>query len=312
MARVTTPLVAFVDTDVELTDGWLEPLLAHFADPAVGLVAPRVRSLGSGSVLERYEQTSSPLDLGPEPARVRPGTRVSYVPAAAIVCRAEAIRQIGGFDESMRYGEDVDLVWRLAAAGWRCRYEPAAEVWHRPRPNWGAWVRQRVGYGSSAALLARRHPGALAPLRMSGWSIATWVLAVIGRPVTGSLVGAGSAAALIRKLPDVPPKAAFTLAAEGNLRAGDQIAGAVRRVWWPVVALAAWRSRTARRVLIVAALAARHPIRLVDDLAYSLGVWRGMITERTLDPVLPEISSWPGRRSTEARDDPTTPPADVR
>ncbi len=189
LARVTTPLVAFVDDDVELPDGWLDPLLAHFVDPRLALVAPRVRSPGSDSTLARYEHASSPLDLGPEPARIRAGTRVSYVPAAAIVCRVDALREVGGFDESLRFGEDVDLVWRLDLAGWRCRYEPGSEVRHRPRSTWGGWVRQRIGYGSSTASLARRHPGALAPIRMSGWSIGAWLLAALGRPIAGSLVG---------------------------------------------------------------------------------------------------------------------------
>jgi len=307
LARVGTALVAFVDTDVELPAGWLDSLLPHFVDDQVALVAPRVRSAGTSSPLARYELAHSPLDLGPEPARIRAGSRVSYVPAAAIVCRVAALREIGGFDESLRVGEDVDLVWRLDAAGWRCRYEPRSEVFHLPRTTWRAWVRQRVDYGSSTAPLARRHRGALAPIRMSGWSIATWVLAALGRPVAGAAVGVGSAAALIRKLPDVPPRAAFELAATGNVRAGDQLANAVRRVWWPLIAVAAIRSRAARRVLLAAALAARTPLRLLDDVAYSLGVWRGMLAERTAAPVVPEISSWPGRRPAEEPSDSPSP-----
>ncbi len=312
LTRVTTPLVAFVDTDVELPDSWLAPLLGHFADPQVALVAPRVTTAASGSPVTWYERGNSPLDLGPEPARVRAGTRVSYVPAAAIVCRVDARRDVGGFDESLRAGEDVDLVWRLDEAGWRCRYEPAAEVRHDPRPSWSAWVRQRITYGSSAAPLARRHHGALAPLRMNGWSVATWALAAVGRPILGSAVGVGSAAALIRKLPDVPRRAAFELAARGNLQAGDQIAKAVRRVWWPIVAVAAVRWRTARRVLLAAALASRHPVRLADDVAYSIGVWRGMIAERTMAPLVPEISSWPGRRPAAGPSDLPAQPAGAR
>lgn len=307
LAHVTTPLVAFVDDDVELPDGWLDPLLPHFADPRVALVAPRVRTPRLPGAIARYEHERSPLDLGPEPARVRGGTRVSYVPAAALVARAEVIRDLGGFDETLRFGEDVDLVWRLDAAGWRCRYEPASEVHHDPRPDWRGWLRQRVGYGSSAAPLARRHPGALAPIRMSGWSIASWALAAVGRPVLGTAVGAGSAAALIRKLPDVPPRAAFRLAGAGNLHAGDQIANAVRRVWWPLLAIAAIRSHTARRVLVGAVLAARHPLRLADDVAYSIGVWRGIAAERTVAPLVPEISSWPGRRPATAPAPPAGP-----
>ena len=82
---------------------------------------------------------------------------------------------------------------------------------------------------------------------MSGWSLAAWVLAAVGRPVAGLAVGVGSAAALVRKLPDVPPRAAFRLAARGNAEAGEQIATAVRRAWWPVLAVVALRSRAARR-----------------------------------------------------------------
>jgi mycofactocin system glycosyltransferase len=311
LAHVRTPLVAFVDTDVIVGEGWLEPLLPHFADPTVALVAPRVRSAESLSPVTAYERVHSPLDLGPEPARVRAGTRVSYVPAAAIVCRVDALRGVGGFDETIRFGEDVDLVWRLDAAGWRCRYEPVSVVLHRPRPSWTAWFRQRVTYGSSAAPLARRHPGALAPIRMNGWSVATWALTMTGRPLLASAVGTGSAAALIRKLPDVPPRAAFGLAARGNLHAGEQIANAVRRVWWPLVAVAALRSRSARRILLAAALAARRPVVLLDDVAYSVGVWKGIVTERTVTPLVPEISSWPGRRSAEPSSE-RPPPAGAR
>lgn len=292
-----TALVAFVDADVDVGDnaGWLEPLLAHFADPRVAVVAPRIVASDGTDALATYERTHSPLDMGPEPARVRAGTRVSYLPAAAFVCRTDALRAVDGFDTDLRFGEDVDLVWRLEDAGWRVRYEPAAVVHHQPRPDWAAWVKQRIDYGSSAGHLARRHPGKLAPLRMSGWSIAAWALAALGRPLTGAAVGLGSAVALVPKLPDVPPRESFRLAAMGNLRAGNMLANTVRRTWWPIVAVAAVRSRAARRVLVASALAAGDPRELVDDVAYSIGVWRGMWGARTLDPIVPAITSWPGR-----------------
>jgi mycofactocin glycosyltransferase len=296
LAVVTTSLVAFVDADVSLPAGWLEPLLGHFEDERVGLVAPRVRSAPARGMLARYELRHSPLDLGDEPARVRAGTRVSYVPAAAIVCRTDAVRDVGGFDAALRFGEDVDLVWRLDEARWRCRYEPAAEVLHAPRATWRGWITQRMAYGSSAAPLARRHPGALAPVRANGWSAVCWLLAAAGHPLLGSATGVATAAALVRQLPDVPPREAFRLAALGNARAGRLFADAVRRAWWPIVAVAALRSRTARRVALASAVAACSPLRFADDLAYCAGVWRGMWRERTVAPIVPRFSSWPGRR----------------
>src|SRR5262245_53531296 len=99
LTEVTTPLVAFVDVDARPEPGWLTLLLGHLADPGIVAVAPRVRSVPGPGWLARYELTQSPLDLGPRPARVRAGTRVAYVPAAALVAKADAVRAAGGFRE---------------------------------------------------------------------------------------------------------------------------------------------------------------------------------------------------------------------
>jgi mycofactocin system glycosyltransferase len=298
LEHVATPLVAFVDSDVVLPESWLDWLLPHFDDSRVGLVAPRIRSTPGAGVLARYEARRSPLDLGPEPARIRASTRVSYVPAAVIVVRVDAIREVGGFDLDIRFGEDVDLVWRLDEAGWSCRYEPAVEAHHRPRPTWLAWFRQRVDYGSSAAPLARRHPGRLAPAQMSGWSAGAWGLAAAGHPLAGVAFGVGSAAALVSKLGDVPPLVSLRIAGLGNVHAGRLLADAVRRVWWPIVLIAAIRSRRARLIALASLLPVRHPVHLADDMAYGVGVWKGVWRERTLAPLIPRFTSWPGRQST--------------
>lgn len=310
LAAVRTPLVAFVDADVVLADGWLEPLLAHFDDTRVALVAPRVAGLTGEGFVARYEQRHGPLDLGPEPARIAPGTRVSYVPAATLVCRTDTLRGIGGFDESLRVGEDVDLVWRLVEQGHRCRYEPAATVHHRPRPTLGALARQRVGYGRSAAPLAAKHRGQLAPARMSGWSLGVWSLVALRRPVLALGLAAGTTVALQRKLRDVPPTDAARLALTGHLAAGGQLATATRRVWWPLAITLALVGRRARPVVaaafVVPALvdAARErstrplldaPVRWLDEMAYGAGVWQGVAARREPGPLVPEISGWPRR-----------------
>jgi mycofactocin system glycosyltransferase len=305
---VTTPLVAFVDADVTLPDGWLAPLLAHFADERVALVAPRVAGAPGAGALAAYEQRHSPLDLGPDPARIAAGTRVSYVPAAVLVCRASVLRELGGFDTTMRLGEDVDLVWRLTEAGHRCRYEPAVVALHEPRRTVCGLLGQRFGYGHSAASLAARHPGALAPVRMSGWSALAWGLLVLRRPVLAAGVAAGTTAALVRKLADVPPAEAIRLAGRGHLAAGRQLARAVTRVWWPIALLAALVRRRARGPVLAAfaaeafagAIGQRSlqpvldaPLALADDAAYGAGVWAGAVAERRPGPLLPEFRNWP-------------------
>jgi len=309
LATVTTPLVAFLDADVEVAEGWLTPLLNHFHDPRVALVAPRVASAARADAIGSFEQLHSPLDLGTEPARIAAGTRVSYVPAAALLCRTDLLRELGGFDEAMRVGEDVDLVWRLADAGHRARYEPLSEVHHRPRTSLAALVRQRVGYGRSAAALARRHPGTLAPARMSGWSLAVWALAAWRRPWAATVVAAGTAVALTRKLHDVPPTESVRLTLLGHLAAGRQLAKAATRAWWPLVlatALLPRRLRPDLRLLAAGWVAAsmagaaprdvRHlPLLLADELAYGTGLWQGVVAQREVGPLLPELTTWPRR-----------------
>lgn len=282
---VTTPLVAFLDADVETGSdptSWLRPLVAHFDDPSVGLVAPRVTG-----------EIGSPLDLGDEPARIRAGTRVSYVPGAALLVRVDALDEIGWFDPTLRFGEDVDLVWRLDEAGWRCRYEPSGTVWHRPRPTWRARLHQHASYGSSAAPLAIRHPRTLAPARCNGWTAIVWAAAVCGRPVAAGSVAIASAAALVPKIRDVPPRASFSLALRGHLAAGRQLARAVRRAWWPIVFVACLVSRRARRVAVASMLVDWRAAP--TDAAYGWGVWAGMWRHRTFDPIIPRIAPWPPR-----------------
>ena len=278
LAAATTPLVAFLDSDVVPEPGWLEPLLAQFADPAVGLAAPRIVALDPGDGwLQAYEAVRSSLDLGPDPALIVPRSRVAYVPSAAMVVRRDAVGT--GFDETMQVAEDVDLVLRLHAAGWRMRYEPASRVAHDHRTGGAQWWTRKVFYGTGAAPLALRHPGSVPPMVLSPWSAAVGVLVL--------LIGLGMIGAVA------------------------QTADAVTRHYWPLAAVACVVSRRARRTVAVVGLAEgvvdwwRHRDRdprvrsglpahvlahRLDDLAYGTGLWWGAAVGRTIAPLRPTVT----------------------
>ena len=315
LAKATSPLVAFVDSDIVLPDDWLDALLPHFDDPAVALVAPRVAPLvPDGSALTRYESVRSSLDLGPDPARVAQRTRVAYVPAAVLVVRRDAF---DGFHEGMATGEDVDAVWRLVARGWTARYEPKSEVRHDHRTRLVDFLRRRAAYGSSAAPLALRHRHDVVPLAVSGWSAVAWGLVATQTPLglAGAAAVVGTTTALLpAKLTTlaVPNPVAARLARRGHLGAGRQIASAVMRTWLPIAIPIAIRSKRGRRALFAAAVVPallewrerRPPIdalrwtllRCADDAAYCVGVWQGAAEHRTLAPLVPDLTSWPRTR----------------
>ena len=304
---VTTSITFFLDADTSLVDDSWTNLLAHFEDSSVGVVAPRISSEPFSTLLQRYETSESPLDLGSEPARIRKNSRVSYVPTAALMIRTDLLRVHRGFDESLRYGEDVDLVWRLLEADVVCRYEPATVVRHSPRASLlDAW-KQRVSYGSAAAPLNQRHPGAATPLRINRWSALAWSAFAIGHPLIGLTIGAGSTVALERKISSQPDSRilALRLAGRGNIHAGRMIAQVITRTWWPFALVLALFSRRGRRVALAAIVLpsltkwfATKPkvdpvsycaLKLADDVAYGTGVWKGVIATRDLGALSPKF-----------------------
>jgi hypothetical protein len=218
----------------------------------------------------------------------------------------------------MVVGEDVDFIWRLAAAGWRTRYEPAATMGHQHRVRLREWLARRKDYGTSAASLELRHPGAVRPLYASKWTAAAWLAAAFGRPDAGAVVTGTGTALLARRLakttgeqwPWPPGTTAWRLAAQqaagGTLAAARPLGSAISRTWWPVALPAAMAVRRLR--LPLAALVLGPPVldwldrrppldparyvaaRLLDDIGYSLGVWQGCARRRTARPLLPLFS----------------------
>lgn len=310
---VAAELVAFVDSDCVPSPGWLDRLAGHFADPAVVAVAPRIVPVAApdaGRVLGAFAADRSPLDLGPDEALVRPGGRVSYVPTAALVIRRAALDE---FDEALRYGEDVDAVWRLIAAGGVVRYDPTVIVAHAEPATWPAWLRRRHLYGTSAGPLARRHPDRLAPLVLSPWPAAVTALLLARRPVLAAATGAVAAARLASKLraDGLPPSIAAPMIAEATAATLTATGRAVTQLALP--AAVALSARRPRRLAMLAALVAAPALRdwlrlrpsldpvrwtlagIADDLAYGAGVWRGAVRARTARPLLPARVRLPGR-----------------
>ena len=110
---------------------------------------------------------------------------------------------------------------------------------------------------------------------------------------------------------------ALRLAGGGTLASARPLGSALSRTWWPVAIPAALAVRRLR--LPVAALILAPPLldwaerrppldparyvaaRLLDDAAYSLGVWQGCLRRRTLRPLLPSIGTPAATRQQASR-----------
>jgi GT2 family glycosyltransferase len=80
---------------------------------------------------------------------------------AFLLYRRELMEELGGFDEGFRlYGEDIDLCYRAAKAGWERWYVPAAVVSHRYPAviDHRFLTRRTLWHWRGIARFVRKHP----------------------------------------------------------------------------------------------------------------------------------------------------------
>ena len=309
LAAVHSGLTAFVDSDCVPAEGWLGPLLGHFDDPVVAAVAPRIVAAG-GPV--RFEASRSSLDRGTAEGPVRPGSRIPFVPSAALLVRTDVALGSDLFDPALRGGEDVDLVWRLNEAGWDVRYVPSSTVTHEGPTSLRDFLARRAFYGTTAGPLSRRHGEAVAPVHLSGWSLLVWTLLLLRRPVLALTALSASIvvlAARLRGLVRDPVGVATQIAGRGTTRSALPALASLTRAWAPAFVLGLAFRRTRRACALAFVLPALHEwatdrraldpvtavaVHVADDVAYGAGVWVGCARERTLVPLTPRIA-WRAR-----------------
>lgn len=130
IGHARAPLIALLDGDDVVEPGYLAAMVrAIEADPAIGLVCCDATYFGDSRVGERFSDhvpQEGPVTLDRVLSR-------QFNIFITVLFRAEAWREVGGFDASLRSAEDIDLWLRILGAGWRAAYvaEPLAKYRRR-------------------------------------------------------------------------------------------------------------------------------------------------------------------------------------
>jgi len=144
----------------------LVPHLYHHADVAGVTGNPRVANVTTLlSKLQAIEFTSTVSTL-------RRGQsawgRINTVSGIMTALRRDVVLGLGGFSP-LQPTEDIELTWRLQVAGYRCIYEPAAQVAMEAPENLGQWWAQRLRWSRGLVRVLQAH-GAATFLR-AGWPV---------------------------------------------------------------------------------------------------------------------------------------------
>ena len=144
--KVNTEYVVLLNSDVEVTEGWLSPLLDYMeAHPELAAVQPKIRSwlhrdyfehagaaggylntLGypycRGRVLWHVEQDKGQYDSVVE---------VDWTSGACMCVRTKIYKELGGLDAAFfAHMEEIDLCWRMRNRGWKLACVPQSTVFH--------------------------------------------------------------------------------------------------------------------------------------------------------------------------------------
>jgi GT2 family glycosyltransferase len=148
-------IIAYTDADVRVDPDWLTYLVQPILRGGLaGSGGPNVVPADDPWVAQCVARAPG------GPTQVLLDDRIAeHVPGCNMAFRRDALASINGFNPVfLRAGDDVDICWRLQAAGHRIGFAPSALVWHHHRPSVRAYWRQQVGYGEGEMWLDAHHP----------------------------------------------------------------------------------------------------------------------------------------------------------
>lgn len=155
LEAATGEIVAYIDDDAWPDPDWLTYLAATFrTTPHAGVGGPNLPPPGDGAVAACVANSPG----GPNHVLLS-DREAEHIPGCNMAFRRDALLAIGGFDPRFRVaGDDVDVCWRLQAAGGTLGFHPGAVVWHHRRNSVRAYWRQQRGYGHAESLLQGKWP----------------------------------------------------------------------------------------------------------------------------------------------------------
>ena len=151
-------ILAFIDSDCLAGSAWLRELVPAFKDAHLGACGGVVDNYFNENGLDRYEKVKSSLNVSSWFRRSQKDDPFFYLPACNLLARRPLFLELGGFNEELVVGEDVDFCWRIRKRGYQIEYRPQGRVYHKHRNRVFSFCRRRFEYGTSEPLLNKLHP----------------------------------------------------------------------------------------------------------------------------------------------------------
>ena len=153
-------IIAFIDDDAYPEKDWLKNALAEFEDENIvaagGPSLPPHKSTFFQRVSNEVYRLSSPK-TGMRYGKARRQEVEDWVTCNFFVKRKDFL-DVGGFDATKWGGEDTQVCYELTKDGRKIVYNPDLIIYHHPRKNLKAHLRQTLFWAMWRAYLMKRYP----------------------------------------------------------------------------------------------------------------------------------------------------------
>ncbi|MGI9622697.1 MAG: glycosyltransferase family 2 protein [Acidimicrobiales bacterium] len=179
---VDSPVVARVDAHCVLPPGYIHKAIATLGRTGAANVGGVQRATGSGRFQEAVAKAMTSR-FGVGNAKFHYGGDQGPTDTVYLgVFDSDALKRVGGFDETLTRNQDYELNWRLREAGYTIWFDPELEVAYSPRGTVGTLAKQYFEYGQWKREVLKRHPRSLKARQLAA-------------PVTVLAIAAGAAGA---------------------------------------------------------------------------------------------------------------------
>ncbi len=146
LQHLSEPILALVNSDIEVTQHWLKPILEQFkAQPKTAIVQPKILDFKNKSKFEYAGAAGGYLDqfgypfcrgrlfdtIEEDRGQYDQTINIFWASGACLFIRNEIFKTLGGFDtDFFAHQEEIDLCWRAHNLGFKVVYEPKSTVYH--------------------------------------------------------------------------------------------------------------------------------------------------------------------------------------
>lgn len=183
LPQVEEEIFCLLNSDIEVTENWLTPILAEFeSNSEIAIIQPKILDFKQKSHFEYAGAAGGFIDkygypyckgrifhtLEEDTAQYNNSTEIFWASGACLFIRKTVYTELNGLDEDFfAHQEEIDLCWRAFNLGYKTKYIPESVVYHVGGATLESTNPQKtyLNFRNSLCMLAKNLPkGKLFPI----------------------------------------------------------------------------------------------------------------------------------------------------